>query len=109
MNGSVGLKVVGVKLPGRGPFAMSSSRWFCQKQRANATPKTARETMILVRSSSRCSTRVSRSSWETALMRAIGAPPSGALVGDYLALDRLDRLNRIGLRVRLRAGQLRAL
>ena len=44
---------------GSGPEAISSSRWFCQKQSARATPKTARQTISRLRSSSRCSTRVS--------------------------------------------------
>src|SRR5438270_374620 len=48
---------------------MRSSRWFCQKQRPSATPNAASERMMRVRSSSRCSTRLSRSSCPIGRMR----------------------------------------
>src|SRR5436309_11813330 len=100
MNGSVTPKVSSLSWSeGSGPLAMSSSRWFCQKQSASATPKTASETIRRARSSSRCSTRVRRSSCLTALRRAIGGSLLGALLGDYLALDGLGRLG-VGLGLR---------
>src|SRR5690349_19417987 len=61
------------------------------------------QTMIRERSSSRCSTRLSSSSCETDLRRANLGPASGAVVADYLALDRLD-----GLGLRLSLGALDA-
>src|SRR6266550_69000 len=100
MNGSVTPKVSRRSwLLGNGPLAMSSSMWFCQKQRASATPKTASETIRRARSSSRCSTRVRRSSCLTPFRRAIEGPLS-ALLGDYLALDGLHRFSvSLGLRL----------
>ena len=45
VNGSLIPKVISwLWLDGSGTLASSSSRWFCQKQRASATPKTAIET-----------------------------------------------------------------
>ena len=59
VNGSVIPKVISLVWPaGNGPAASSSSRWFCQKQSARATPKTESETTMRARSSSRCSTRL---------------------------------------------------
>ena len=58
MNGSVTLSVNGLMPGGSGLFAMWSSRWFCQKHSPHATTSTAAETMIRLRSSSRCSTSV---------------------------------------------------
>ena len=47
MNGSVTPKVISfLWSPGSGPPAISSSRWFCQKQSARATPKTTRQTTM---------------------------------------------------------------
>jgi hypothetical protein len=71
VKGSATPKVIGVRSPGRGEFAMSSSRLFCQKQSAKATANEAIEMIIRVRSSSRCSTSVSRSSKSTGRSRAI--------------------------------------
>ena len=62
-NGSVGLKVIGLgAFAGSGSFAMSSSISSCQKQNAIAITRTTPEKMIRLRSSSRCSTSVRRSS-----------------------------------------------
>ena len=62
-NGSVGEKVIGwSRSAGSGQLAMSSISASCQKQSANATAKATIETISRERSSSRCSTRVSRSS-----------------------------------------------
>ena len=61
-NGSVGDSVIGTVPSGSGQFAMSSISVSCQKQSANATPNAIRETMSRDRNSSRCSTRVKRSS-----------------------------------------------
>ena len=36
-NGSVGLKVSGSRSPGSGSLAISSSSWFCQKQKPTAS------------------------------------------------------------------------
>src|SRR3954454_3944842 len=91
MNGSVTPKVIGVRSPGSGALAISSSLLFCQKQSAKATPKAEIETTIRERSSSRCSTRVSRSSKEAGRSRAISL---GLVLGDDLALDHLGRLGR---------------
>src|ERR671916_1648574 len=63
---------------------MSSMSASCQKQSAKATPKATSEMMIRVRSSSRCSTSVRRSSNLTARARAKGLR---LVLGDYLALD----------------------
>src|SRR5262245_48508900 len=85
-NGSAGLRVIGFLPAGSGPLTISSSRWFCQKQRATATPSTLRQTMMRVRSSSRCSTRVRRSSNCAVRRRATAL---GAVVGYDFALDGL--------------------
>jgi hypothetical protein len=61
-NGSVGLRVVSSWSDGSGSRAMSSRSPFCQKQSAIARTRTIPEKMIRVRSSSRCSTSVIRSS-----------------------------------------------
>ena len=71
VKGSATPKVIGVRSPGSGAFAMSSSRLFCQKQRPKATENATIEMMMRVRSSSRCSTSVSRSSKSTGRSRAI--------------------------------------
>src|SRR5919198_6627838 len=89
-NGSAGLSVIGFLPAGSGPLTTSSSRWFCQKQRPTATASTARQTMIRVRSSSRCSTRVRRSSNRAVRRRATGY--LRAVLGDYFALNRLAGL-----------------
>src|SRR6266550_2003117 len=91
MNGSVTPNVMGSTPDGSGLLAMSRSRWFCQKHSPQATTSTATETMILVRSSSRCSTSVSRSSCFAALSRATGL---AAILGYDLALNRLGGLVR---------------
>src|SRR3954463_11990860 len=91
VNGSATPSVIGALSPGSGALAISSSRLFCQKQTAKATPKTENETTIRVRSSPRCSTRVSRSSKPTPRNRAIDL---GLVLGDDLALDHLGRLGR---------------
>src|SRR5258707_1685200 len=107
VKGSVTPKVSScLWLPGSGPEAISSSRWFCQKQRASATPKAAAQTMSRLRSSSRCSTRLRRSSWETGPMRRDipDRPPSGSLIGDRLL--RRGSLARAGLRPGRRRGPL---
>ena len=75
VNGSATPKVIGVRSPGSGSLAMSSSRLFCQKQIAAKTPNTTSVVMIRVRSSSRCSTSVSRSSKSTGFTRGTPAPP----------------------------------
>ena len=62
---------------GSGSLAISSSRWFCQKQSPHATTSTAAETMMRLRSSSRCSTSVSWSSKLAALSRATGSAQLG--------------------------------
>src|SRR6476620_8113814 len=90
MNGSVTLRVNGLMPGGSGSFAIWSSRWFCQKQSPHATTRTAAETMIRLRSSSRCSTSVIRSSKLAALSRGTGT--SAAVVGYDLALDGLRGL-----------------
>src|SRR5882757_6407368 len=107
VNGSVTPKVISFSCPlGKGLWAISSSSWFCQKQSARATAKTTRQTTRRWRSSSRCSTRLSWSSWETARTRR-GIPPASAVfVVDHLGLGRLDRdggrllLDRSGGRLR---------
>ena len=71
VNGSATPKVIGVRLPGSGALAMSSRRLFCQKQRPKATENATTEMTMRVRSSSRCSTSVSRSSKSTGRSRAI--------------------------------------
>ncbi len=71
VNGSATPKVIGVLSPGSGAFAMSSSQLFCQKQSAKATLNATIEMTMRVRSSSRCSTSVSRSSKSTGPSRAI--------------------------------------
>src|SRR5687768_13330416 len=75
---------------GTGSLAMSSRASFCQKQNDIATTSTAMQMMIRVRSSSRCSTSVRRSSWPTALTRAMERG-SASLLGDYLALEGVVR------------------
>src|SRR4051812_20065194 len=75
MNGSATPNVMGFSgwpliEAGRGLFATSSSRSLCQKHRPQATTNTAAETMIRLRSSSRCSTSVICSSNFAALKRA---------------------------------------
>src|SRR3984885_12047284 len=70
VNGSVTPKVISFLWPlGSGLPAISSSRWFCQKASARATAKITRQTTSRWRSSSRCSTRLSWSSWLTARTR----------------------------------------
>src|SRR3954466_12814241 len=91
VNGSATANVIGVVSPGSGALATSSSVLFCQKQSAAATAKAESETTIRVRSSSRCSTRVSRSSKLTGRGRAID---SGLGLGDDRGLDELGRLGR---------------
>jgi hypothetical protein len=71
VNGSATPKVIGVRSPGSGALAISSSLPFCQKQSVAATAKAEIEKTIRVRSSSRCSTSVSRSSKEAGRSRAI--------------------------------------
>src|SRR5581483_1817832 len=93
MNGSVTPKVIGFSPCGSGRLAMSSSRWFCQKQSPQATTSTAALTTIRVRSSSRCSTSVMRSSNLAALRRATALR---AMLAYDLALNRLrGRLARV--------------
>src|SRR3954449_68503 len=72
VNASATPKVIGC-LPCSGLFNQCRSWLFCQKQSASATPKATSETTIRVRSSSRCSTTVSRSSWVTGFSFAMGA------------------------------------
>src|SRR6185295_3707299 len=88
VNGSVTPKVSSWSWSdGSGPAASSSSRWFCQKQRASDTPNTAAQTISRLRSSSRCSTRVRRSPLAIARGRLIAiSAPSGPVVA--LAADR---------------------
>src|SRR5215208_3402717 len=74
MNGSATPNVIGlIEWPwrslGSGLFAISSSRWFCQKQSPHATTSTTAETMMRLRSSSKCSTSVICSSNCAALKR----------------------------------------
>src|SRR3954452_3406663 len=71
VNGSATPNVIGALSPESGALAISSSRLFCQKQTAKAIAKAEIETTIRVRSSPRCSTRVSRSSKATRRKRAI--------------------------------------
>ena len=92
VNGSATPKVIGSLPSGRGALAICSSALFCQKQTASAMPKKIRQMMIRLRSSSRCSTSVRRSSKSTGLIRATTSPVpgrSGLVVGDDLALDGL--------------------
>ncbi len=70
---------------GSGALASSISRWFCQKQRPRATPKTASETTTRARSSSRCSTRLTSSSYAIAFTRRI-VSVSGVRVGGGVRL-----------------------
>jgi len=56
VNGSATPNVIGVRLPGSGALAISSSLPFCQTQSVKATANAEIETSIRVRSSSRCST-----------------------------------------------------
>src|SRR5215218_3461963 len=113
MNGSVTPNVVGLATPaGSGLFARSSSRSFCQKQRPHATTSTAAETMIRLRSSSRCSTSVICSSNFAALRRgtvygfrwvttspSTGSPAScapsisGGMDSSSLSFPEIDDLN----------------
>src|SRR3954447_14282447 len=72
VNASATPKVIG-SLPCSGLFSQCRSWWFCQKQSASATPNAASETTMRVRSSSRCSTTVRRSSWLTGFSFAMGA------------------------------------
>src|SRR4051812_18766495 len=61
MNGSVTPRVTGWRLPS-GSLTIFRSSWFCQKQRPRATTNAPAAMMSRVRSSSRCSTRLRRSS-----------------------------------------------
>src|SRR3954451_17090563 len=94
---------------GSGPLSASSSRWFCQKHSETATPRTTIETMIRVRSSSRCSTSESPSSYLGARKRAIAL--RGA-VSDDLAVHALRgtvrRRSELGLGLLVLAGDRRA-
>src|SRR6266511_708795 len=92
MKGSVTPKVMGTRSPGSGALAISSSSEFCQKHSPAASASTATETMIRVRSSSRCSTSVRCSSNRAVLRRAMAAYPPTRLrsaLGYDLALDGL--------------------
>src|SRR4051812_40222368 len=84
MNGSVTPRVTGLRSPS-GWLTIFSSQWFCQKQSPSATPNAPSMMMMRVRSSSRCSTRLSRSSWPIGRMRRAtegGAPtPLGGVGG----------------------------
>src|SRR3954470_17274782 len=92
MNGSVTPSVIGFAPPGSGWLAMWISRWFCQKQSPHATTSTATETMIRLRSSSRCSTSVI--CWSNLAARKRGTAILGTVLGYDLALDRLGGLLR---------------
>src|SRR3954449_7654982 len=75
MNGSATPNVIGLigwplRALGSGLFAISSSRWFCQKQSPHATTSTTAEMMMRLRSSSKCSTSVICSSNCAGLNRA---------------------------------------
>jgi hypothetical protein len=79
VKGSATPKVLGCSWPsgsapaGIGSFAMSSSRLFCQRQSPKATANAISEMMMRLRSSSRCSISVSRSSKSTGRIRATTA------------------------------------
>src|SRR4051812_33833688 len=78
VNGSVGLSVIGVWPLGSGSLMMSSSRWFCQKHRISAATNANTAITMRVRSSSRWSTTVRRSSWPTGrCLRSTGVRPGG--------------------------------
>ena len=91
---------------GSGLFAMSSSVWLNTKQTTIAISRKTPEMMIRLRSSSRCSTSVSRSSKLGSLTRGLGPPRArsgpdasarlGAVLSDDFGLDGLavvvDRL-----------------
>src|SRR5918998_3252450 len=75
---------------------MSSISASCQKQSAKAAPNATSEMMIRVRSSSRCSTSVRRSSKLTARARA---KELSLVLGDYLALDLVGLGRALDLRL----------
>ncbi len=73
VNGSVTPKVIGSgRFSGSGSLTISRIRWFCQKHSDVVTPSATSAMMIRVRSSSRWSTSVSRSSWSIGLTRGTG-------------------------------------
>jgi hypothetical protein len=82
-KGSVGLNVMGCLPAGRGSLMTSSRRWFCQKHSPQAITRTATHTISRMRSSSRCSTSVSDSSYRAVRSRATTLRPLRAhdLVG----------------------------
>src|SRR3989440_4232194 len=80
MNGSATPRVTGLRWPS-GWLTIFSSQWFCQKESPRATPNAASATMIRVRSSARCSTRLRRSSWPTGRMRRATASGGRAPLG----------------------------
>src|SRR4051812_41778315 len=88
-----------------GLLRMSISVPLKAKQTPTVTERTSTQMMSRDRSSSRCSMRLSRSSWPTGLRSAVDAMrgPLGALV------DVLGRRRRVGLAGRLRRRDLRRL